>query len=423
MVFLERNYDRGFDSKCEEQLTKAENMVACLSQIAEFLKQADYDKVADNLTEVKKMEGEIVKLWDIFNKLRFERAVLRGREAPAAAAVGGANTPTVKIISELKPDTLSHDAQAGSLRVWIRKFEAYYHASGMQAARIQVQQAYFLNCLDDELSLRVSSMLNAATTVLGNNDSCMVHLKNVFSQRYPLLLRRRQFFTMQQQAGQDERAFLESLKLSAAEADVAGMDVQDALCMVLVTGLRDMKLKEKLSELEVPSLHAFSVLVDAYMHSKATCDTAVGAKASPYQQQKKRGGGNNNNNSGGTRTGISDAEKKRRVIMKGKCFRCGKSEHFANKCTLPKDVKCHKCNALGHTQAACIKGQGQARVSSEEAPADLALEYDAAVEYAQASFVQPRFAQASFAQGQAFTAVAQYSGYPNNSKPTPQVLL
>ena len=181
------------------------------------------------------MEDEIVKLWDVFNKINFQRAVVAGRNAPGAAAAVGA--PTVKVISELKPDTLSHDAQAGSLRVWMRKYEAYYHASGMQVACIQVQQAYFLNCLDDELSLRVSSLLTAATTVLGNNDSCMLHLHNVFNQRYPLLLRRRQFFQMQQQTGQDKRAFPENIKLAAPEADIEGMDVQDALCMVLVTGL------------------------------------------------------------------------------------------------------------------------------------------------------------------------------------------
>ena len=137
--------------------------------------------------------------------------------------------------------------------------------------------------------------------------------------------------------------------------------------MVLVSGLKDMKLKEKLSELETPTLPAFTVLVDAYMHSKATAgESSASANKvanSPYKQQKKNN--NNNNNSGGARPGLSEAEKKRRVVMKGKCFRCGKADHFANNCQVPKDIKCHKCSAIGHTQAACIKGQSQARVTQK----------------------------------------------------------
>ena len=55
---------------------------------------------------------------------------------------------------------------------------------------------------------------------------------------------------MTQQPRQDERAFFESLKVAANEADVGGMTLQDARCTMLVTGIRDVRLKEKLSELD-----------------------------------------------------------------------------------------------------------------------------------------------------------------------------
>ena len=51
---------------------------------------------------------------------------------------------------------------------------------------------------------------------------------------------------------------------------------------------------------------------------------------------------------------MSDAEKKRRQVMKGKCFRCGSSDHFANNCSLAKDIKCKKCSVQGHLAAACV---------------------------------------------------------------------
>ena len=52
---------------------------------------------------------------------------------------------------------------------------------------------------------------------------------------------------MSQQSGQDERVFLESLKAAASESDVGGMPLQDALCMMLLSGICDVRLKEKLS--------------------------------------------------------------------------------------------------------------------------------------------------------------------------------
>ena len=74
---------------------------------------------------------------------------------------------------------------------------------------------------------------------------------------------------MLQQPSQDQRAFLESLKAGVSEADVGGMMLQDALCMMLVSGIRDTRLKGKLSELEEPTLPAFSTLIDARLHAKA----------------------------------------------------------------------------------------------------------------------------------------------------------
>ena len=42
------------------------------------------------------------------------------------------------------------------------------------------------------------------------------------------LLRRKNFFQMSQQQGQDKRAFLEQIKSAAAEADIEGMNLEDA---------------------------------------------------------------------------------------------------------------------------------------------------------------------------------------------------
>ena len=168
---------------------------------------------------------------------------------------------------------------------------------------------------------------------------------------------------MTQEVGQDVRAFLQQLKCAASE----GMSLEVALCLTLLSGVRNVRLKEKLSELDPPTLPAFGVLIDAHLLSKASAGQAASANRTEgkNQQQKKTNAPK-----------VSETEKKRRQIMKGKCFRCRSSEHMANNCKVAKDVKCRICNAQGHIQSA--RGQGKAH-SAEDSPQigfeTLALEY------------------------------------------------
>ena len=111
--------------------------------------------------------------------------------------------------------------------------------------------------------------------------------------------------------------------------------------MMLVAGIRDLRLKEKLSELKEPTFQAFTTFIDAHLHAKATAgNTAVVNKVftpgGKRKGQNKQGGGQGGK--GLQHSGISDAEKKI-TVMKGKCYRCGSGEHMANNCLVDKDIK------------------------------------------------------------------------------------
>ena len=210
---------------------------------------------------------------------------------------------------------------------------------------------------------------------------------------------------MTQQSGQDARALLEQLKCAASEADIEGMSLEDALCLTLLNGVRDARLKEKLGELDPPTLPAFGVLIDAHLHSKATAGQAASANRTEgknQQQQKSK-----------TNPKITDAEKKRRQLMKGKCFRCGSSEHMANACKVAKDVKCRSCNAPGHIQSACLPGKV---LSAEESVPPMGSD-TLALEYHQTQTVE----YSNSAQVKVIRNVQQQQG--NHSWPTPPMLL
>ena len=134
------------------------------------------------------------------------------------------------------------------------------------------------------------------------------------------------------------------------------MTPEDALCLTLLSGVQDVRLKEKLSELDPPTLPAFGVLIDAHLHSKATAGLAASANRTEGKQQQKKTNAPK----------VSAAEKKRRQVMKGKCFRCGSSEHMANNCKVAKDVKCRICNTQGHIQRACSQGKARSAEESQQ---------------------------------------------------------
>ena len=218
MNLLDKSYSRRCKEKTEINLTKGENQIVALSQYTEFLKQKKYEKAKEHLDEVEALESDIEKVWELFHKNAHQRsavpASLAAARRPPPAAAQEQPTNQIKLVSELKPSVLSHDASVGELRIWIKKYKAYYAASGMQHARMAVQHAYLLNCLDSTVSLQLDGSISAQTPVLGAN-SCLSKLLEMFRKKNPLLLRRKNFFQMTQQLGQDARASLEQLKCAA----------------------------------------------------------------------------------------------------------------------------------------------------------------------------------------------------------------
>ena len=55
--------------------------------------------------------------------------------------------------------------------------------------------------------------------------------------------------TQKKQAGQDERAFAEAVKLATNESDIAALMLQDALCLVILTGCKNVHIRKSLKSL------------------------------------------------------------------------------------------------------------------------------------------------------------------------------
>ena len=249
----------------------------------------------------------------------------------------------MKLVTELKPDTLSHDASAGELRIWCRILSHLQHAASTQpsSAGLPVELFGFRAIFASD---EHNCSYNAG---VGSRRVVPYYASEHISSEISLAAKTEAWNCSPARTS----ALSQSIKTGAGETDIQGMTMEDSLCLVCLTGLKDNRLREKLSELETPTLPAFAVLIDAYMHSKATASSSAAAAATDGRQQNKGGNKNNNN---GNRPGLRENEKKRRSVMKGKCYRFGSPDHMANNCSVAKGIKCKKCNGVGHTQAACI---------------------------------------------------------------------
>ena len=74
----------------------------------------------------------------------------------------------------------------------------------------------------------------------------------------------------------------------AEEADIASMGLEDSLCLMMLAGLNDRKLVEKLSEQEEPRFAAFRRIVDAHLHAKATGQGQAGTFKIVSSSEKKK---------------------------------------------------------------------------------------------------------------------------------------
>ena len=181
------------------------------------------------------------------------------------------------------------------------------------------------------------------------------------------------------------------------------------------------------------------------MHSKATANAASSARTNSQPNRGRRGNGRNGQGGQSGQSGqknrqpLSDAERKRRQIMKGKCFRCASTDYFANNCSLAKDMKCKKCNNSGHIAAAGAQPGTKANATSDQ-ERDQEMENPVLqLEYRPAS--QEKYAESravgnvhySPVQPIPLTAQVQQPGYYTDScvvtknndcnRPTPNMLL
>lgn len=362
----ERAFSQTTESQIKKDLANVEKYTDVLTQIANWLTVEGHANAPAHITETTQYQQATKAL--ITRVLRaVHRAQPAALNAPANNAAPAVLTP--KPVTDLKPDVLAFDASVAHVRRWKKDFEAYHSASNMRLLSIRNQQAFLLRCLDDDISARISRLSTATTPIFPQNNmvSCFSLLDDFFKERNPILMRRKTFFTCKQSSSQDELAFMEDVRSAADEGDIAGMSVEDAICLVYVIGVKDDTLRDKLSEVPDPNIEKFTAIMKSYVQSKITRREIASAAAISRNSQApaKPGKQQSSSNPQKPRQQLSEEEKKRRTRFKGKCFRCGSTEHLQPNCPKSVGITCNICKQQGHMSSVCLRAAAARAVQEQ----------------------------------------------------------
>ena len=264
MVPLQINsYSTTTVKEMQRCLASVEKYTDILSQQAQWLRHEGHPNADDHIHECA--------TWEAATKALIERVLtlIHGHQpgVQAPAAVAPAPTTVAKPVSDLKSSQLVYDASVAHVRQWKTDFTAYHLSSNMRILPLTNQQAFFNKCIDDDLSAHVFRLLTATTPIFPAPGfvSCFDIIDEFFKERNPILMLRKAFFTLRQtDAHHDELSFMEDVRRAADEGDLAGMTVEDAICLVYVLGVKDDALRDELSEVQDPDIAKLTLVMKSY---------------------------------------------------------------------------------------------------------------------------------------------------------------
>ena len=149
------------------------------------------------------------------------------------------------------------------------------------------------------------------------------------------------------------------------------MKFEDLMCFQYIQGVRDNELRKDLSAVRVPNLVKFNRLLDADMQSKITVKnlSRLIPTTNFHAPSNSKKGGVRNQRTSSSSSSLSEEEKRRRKTFKGKCFRCGSSDHMQPACKLPSTITCNVCHKPGHISPVCSQSANARALQQDSSPA------------------------------------------------------
>jgi len=269
----------------------------------------------------------------------------------------------LKPIQALKPSfILSFDNSPTELATWGTQFQSYFDASRLQNLPVPQQQAFLRQGLHPDVWSSIQHKINNQTPVFPNpldleEESCQGFIEEAFQIQYPLIMRRYELFTYKRQGNQTFTNFYAKLKEQAGAAQLDQMDMNDYLIFLVIAGVNDIKIKDKIlsiprKEFNLEEVHRVATACEAAKNYSFTSpDSAknnvqIANKISVGKTLKKPQSNFKDSN-------VVGSSKIKAMKDGGLCIRCTMPMHSPDEICPHLKTKCHYCGAIGHIQRAC----------------------------------------------------------------------
>ena len=284
---------------------------------------------------------------NILEVLNIAEANVSGSNVPRRPGGNADERHKPRVQEALRPKhALSLQFKPAECRAWLDKFEAYYTLSELQTHDVKIQQSFLYGCLAADLTAKLRDGTDETTPIYGAN-GCIDRLKAEFRQRYPLHLRRYDFFKSEQSAQQRFSDWTAKLSELGADADIQGIGPNEVYLHRWISGCSDDKLRERFLKEEAPTLARFQAIVHSYEASQSTLKAMnKGSSAKQASAVKKQRGRSVSRK----RDSKANAASARDVI----CFTCGIKGHKTPACKKDRSaMQCEDCGQDGHNKAGC----------------------------------------------------------------------
>ena len=274
---------------------------------------------------------------------------------------GTSSAGQAKIDDTLRPkDTLLRSFNLEEANLWFQKFTAYFthNEKALRGQGLVVRRQLLDNCIEAGLAsaLRTDDKIKDETPVIGDENSCLSRLKEIFLERNPLFLRRYRFQECRQEQGESVTEWWIRKKAKACECELDKITKDDVMLLELIRGVRDNKLKEEFLKQKEPDLAQLVQIAERWQTASHVAKnmgmtTVSVQKTSNYKAGKSAKWQESQSRS----QGPSGNEPE-------KCQWCGgDKKHHNDKQSCPANGKeCYECHRMGHFGSVCrSKGKPQ----------------------------------------------------------------
>ena len=192
----------------------------------QYLESGQSSLAAAQLLVQKYIDERAARRLDEAQKLQ----ELRKANPTASGGSSSGSTPKTKAVDALKPEKLKHTHTPAEFRAFEEAFEVYFEDSNIEMTGIKSQRQYLLQLLDTELQRYLKQKIEDETPVfpLENVEdapiSCFDLLKKYMLDSFPVLVRRIDYFKVNQRGDESITKFITQLDASDQEANIADMN-------------------------------------------------------------------------------------------------------------------------------------------------------------------------------------------------------